>query len=76
MSLIESLAQTVCEAWVAYCIETGDTKPSHLMPYDQLGEWDKEADRRIAEAIIKTLIEEELIPLDRLQTWAKGRQDG
>ena len=38
-------------AWVAYCIETGDTKPSHIAPYSDLGEWDKEADRRIFEAV-------------------------
>lgn len=47
----DELGRLVRETWVKYCIETGDVKPSHLLPYDALSEWDKEADRRIGEAV-------------------------
>ncbi len=47
----DELGRIVRETWIAYCLETGDTKPSHLAPYDELSEWDKEADRRIGETI-------------------------
>lgn len=47
----DELGRVVREAWVKYCIETGDTKPGHLTPYDQLSEWDKEADRVIGTAV-------------------------
>lgn len=53
--LREFLGQRVRIAWVAYCKETGDTKLSHIAPWEELSEWDKEADRRIAEAIVKWL---------------------
>lgn len=53
----DDLGRLVREAWVKYCIETGDTKPSHLTPYDELSEWDKEADRRIGEAVEKSILE-------------------
>jgi hypothetical protein len=49
----ETLAREVRRAWVAFCVETGDDKPSHLVPWDELGEWDREADRRIADAIAR-----------------------
>lgn len=47
----EALGRMVREAWVNYCRETGVTKPSHLAPYDELSDWDQEADHRIGEAI-------------------------
>lgn len=48
----EHYGRLVRETWVKYCLETGDTKPSHIAPWEQLSEWDKEADRRIAEALL------------------------
>lgn len=44
----------VREAWVKYVLETvDDPKPSHVVPWgDMLSEWDKEADRRIYEAVL------------------------
>lgn len=45
------LGKIVRETWVAYCEETGVTQPSHLVPWENLSEWDKEADRRIGEAV-------------------------
>lgn len=38
-------------AWVEYCQSIGDAKPSHIAPYHELSEADKEADRCIGEAI-------------------------
>jgi hypothetical protein len=49
----ETLGRIVRAAWVEYCQEIGDTKPSHIAPWDELSEQDKEVDRRIAEAVIK-----------------------
>lgn len=48
----DRLGRLVRETWVAYCLETGNTKPSHIAPWEELSEWDKEADRRIADAIM------------------------
>jgi len=53
---IDGLAQFVREAWINYCRETGDTKPSHLTPWEELSEWDKEADRRIATALLDVIL--------------------
>lgn len=47
----EQLGRLVREAWVAYCREIGDDKPSHIAPWEELSEVDKEADRRIGIAI-------------------------
>jgi hypothetical protein len=52
---IEELAERIREAWVASCLETGDAKPSHLAPWAELGAWDREADRRIARAVVLAL---------------------
>lgn len=46
----EQRGRLVRETWVAYCLATGDTKPSHIAPWEELSEWDKEADRRIGDA--------------------------
>jgi hypothetical protein len=48
----EHFGRLVRDAWVLYCLETGDTKPSHIAPWDDLSEWDKEADRRIGDAFV------------------------
>lgn len=47
----EILGRIVRAAWVQYCIETGDSKTSHVTPWEGISEWDKEADRRIGEAV-------------------------
>lgn len=48
----ERLGRLVREAWVAYVRETQpNPKPSHVAPWEELSEWDKEADRRIADAL-------------------------
>ena len=45
--LREELGKAVRLAWVRYCQDTGDTKPSHLASWEELSWWDQEADRRI-----------------------------
>jgi hypothetical protein len=47
----EQLGRMVREIWVAAAREHPDPKPSWLVPWDELGEWDKEVDRRIGEAV-------------------------
>ena len=52
----EWLGRVVRKAWVTYCHETGDTKLSHIASWDELSEWDKEADRRIGVAVVEALL--------------------
>lgn len=54
----DELGKRVRQAWIAYCLETGDTKPSHIAPWEELSEWDKEADRRIGKAIARYILGE------------------
>lgn len=44
---VEAKARRVREVWVEWAIEQPAPKPSWLVPYDELSEADKEADRRI-----------------------------
>lgn len=46
----------VRQVWVDYCRETGDTKPSHSAPWEELSAWDKEVDRRIYEAVFRRIV--------------------
>lgn len=48
----EHYGQLVRKVWVMYCRETGDAAPTHLAPWEELSEWDKEADRRIGAAVM------------------------
>lgn len=53
----DSLGRFVREAWVMWALTQRDPKPSWLVPYDELSEPDKEADRKIGEAVARwTLI--------------------
>ncbi|MBP2613049.1 hypothetical protein [Agrobacterium pusense] len=53
----DTLGRFVREAWVRWAETQPDPKPSWLVPYDQLSETDKEADRQIGEAVARwTLI--------------------
>lgn len=47
------LGRFVREAWVRWAQAQPDPKPSWLVPYDELAEPDKEADRQIGETIAK-----------------------
>jgi hypothetical protein len=47
----ELLGKIVREQWVIYCRSIGDDKPSHVAPWAELSEQDKEADRQIGEAL-------------------------
>lgn len=47
----------VRDAWVQWALEQPNPKASWLVPYDELSEPDKEADRRIGECVARwTLI--------------------
>jgi hypothetical protein len=52
MSDRDILGRVVREAWVRWARAQPDPKPSWLVPYDELSETDKEADRQIAEAVV------------------------
>lgn len=49
--LRDALGRVVREEWVAWAREQPDPKPSWLVPYDELPEGMKEADRRIGEGV-------------------------
>lgn len=53
----DTLGRFVREAWVRWAESQPEPKPSWLLPYDELSEADKEADRQIGEALARwTLI--------------------
>ncbi|MGN6776939.1 hypothetical protein [Rhizobium sp.] len=53
----DTLGRFVRDAWVRWAETQPDPKPSWLLPYDELSEADKEADRQIGEAVARwTLI--------------------
>lgn len=49
----EHLGRVVREAWVTWASHYPSSKPSWLVPYDELSESDKEADRRIGESVFR-----------------------
>jgi hypothetical protein len=49
----DQLGRFVREAWVRWALTQTSPKPSWLVPYDNLSEPDKEADRQIGEAIAR-----------------------
>lgn len=51
----DALARVVREAWVKWARTQPNPKPSWLVPYDDLSEPDKEADRQIGEAVAARL---------------------
>lgn len=47
----ETLGRFVRKVWVEYYKEIGGEKPSHLAPWEEISEEDREADRRIGEEL-------------------------
>jgi hypothetical protein len=55
----DQLGRFVREAWMRWAQTQPNPKPSWLVPYDDLAEPDKEADRQIGEAVARwTLIDD------------------
>lgn len=52
----EKLGRVVRAAWVQWARQQPDPKPSWLLPYDELPEAEKEADRQIGEAVIRASV--------------------
>jgi hypothetical protein len=52
----DALGRQVREAWVEWAREQPLIKPSWVVPYDELSEPDKEADRRIGDALTAGLV--------------------
>jgi hypothetical protein len=53
----DQLGRIVREAWIGWANAQPAPKPSWLVPYDQLSETDKEADRRIGEAVAGAVLD-------------------
>jgi hypothetical protein len=76
----EEGGKLVRDTWVKYVLETcDDPKPSHIVPWgDMLSEWDKEADRRIYDAILAAHAKRmadlvnELAELQQQDDWHRG----
>jgi hypothetical protein len=66
----EALGRRVREIWVQVARERGDAKPSHLAPWEELSQTDREADMRIGETIAR----EERAECQRLIYEAADRQ--
>ena len=47
----EELGRLTREVWIQRASRLGDTKPSHIAPWEQLSEDDKETDCQIGQAI-------------------------
>jgi hypothetical protein len=52
----EALGRRVREVWVACAPEGPDLKPSHLVPWDELDDWNREVDMRIGDALWNMLV--------------------
>lgn len=61
---IEELAETVREAWIAWARTQRDPKPSWLVPWAELSEPDREADRFIARALLDDILGR-IVPTNR-----------
>jgi hypothetical protein len=64
------LGRVVRSAWIRWAETQSNPKPSWLVPYDELSEPDKEADRQIAEAVRDHFAVPELIEaLESIEIW-------
>jgi hypothetical protein len=52
----DNLGRVAYQAFSDYCIETGDTVPEHQTPWDELDDWNKQAQIRSARAV-STILE-------------------
>jgi len=69
------LGRIVRSAWIEWAGQQPDPKSSWLVPYEELDEADKEADRLIGERVmqyVKLVLKTELRDLERLEQEAQG----
>ena len=66
---MSELGRLVRHIWVQYCLQTGDTKPSHIADYDALSDWDKGADQAIGMGVAEYVMQgaQETIDFYRLE---------
>ncbi len=55
----EKLGALVREVWIECAGELPDPKSSHLTPWEDLDDWNKEVDRRIGERIARYVLARE-----------------
>lgn len=51
------LGEVVRIAWISWAVAQSNPKPSWLVPYAELAEPDKEADRQIGESVLKAVFD-------------------
>lgn len=54
----EILGSIVRAAWIGYCETTGAIKPKNMIPWDELDDWNKEADRVIGETLFNFCLDQ------------------
>ncbi len=64
--LREMLGKAVRDEWVIWAQEQTNPKPSHLVPWSELDEANKEVDRRIGEAVARHLAALVGVPMLRI----------
>jgi len=64
----ERIGRRVRTTWVRYCKKTGRIeKPSHIAPWWEISEWDREVDRRIGSAVYREALRDVIAGLRLLQ---------
>lgn len=71
----DTLGRFVREAWVRWAETQPSPKPSWLLPYDDLAEIDKEADRQIGEDIARWTLIGDALTLSRLEEHLKNIEE-
>lgn len=69
------LGQIVRMAWVAWAQKQPSPKPSWLVPWSELNEVDREADRCIGEAVAKVCVTPELLKVEQRAEAAEAERD-
>lgn len=69
----EAGGRIVREAWIRWARTHPDPKPSWLVPYDELSEHDREADRQIYEACVASCepLPRDIADASRVLSWAR-----
>lgn len=72
-ALRERVGREVRRVWVAWAREQPDPKPSWLVPWEALGEADREVDRRIGLRLYALGVADGIVALGRVQAGEVAR---
>lgn len=70
----ERLGQIVREVWVECAKTLDDPKPSNLLSWDELDEWNKEVDRKIGERVVAYAQDKQYCTLVRAIAFSVGNK--